>query len=265
MMICDHCGKEVQSLHGVPKRYCRKCYKHLWYLKKKESDPEYQKRLREQREFDGKREQVLQMYGYKCAHCGRNFKDDTFQLTVHHKDRKGRGSKVKNNSLDNLIPLCRSCHLREHEQELFETRKHLYPKYNGKWSLEYDCCQECGTTERPHGGKGLCATCYTRYLRKLHAENGYKPERWAKDYDGCVQCGTTEIPHRGKGLCRKCYLNEYNKTYKPKDPSTREVWAKDYDKCVVCGTTENPHQAQGKCRRCYKREKQREYRKRQQS
>jgi len=34
----------------------------------------------------------------------------------------------------------------------------------GKWNLKYDCCIECGTTERPHSSHGRCSTCAMRYL-----------------------------------------------------------------------------------------------------
>ena len=28
------------------------------------------------------------------------------------------------------------------------------------WSMQYDHCVACGTTDKPHHGKGLCITCY---------------------------------------------------------------------------------------------------------
>lgn len=41
-----------------------------------------------------------------CSHCGKTGRTD-----VHHKDENWR-----NNSPDNLVRLCRSCHLKEHRQ-----------------------------------------------------------------------------------------------------------------------------------------------------
>jgi len=29
-----------------------------------------------------------------------------------------------------------------------------------QWSRKHPCCQQCGTTERKHAGKGLCTGCY---------------------------------------------------------------------------------------------------------
>lgn len=39
----------------------------------------------------------------------------------------------------------------------------------GAWSRDYDACQVCGTTERPHHARGLCARCYARWLRARRA------------------------------------------------------------------------------------------------
>jgi uncharacterized paraquat-inducible protein A len=37
---------------------------------------------------------------------------------------------------------------------------------SGRWSRKYDKCLECGTTERPHYAKGLCARCYMRLYKR---------------------------------------------------------------------------------------------------
>lgn len=33
------------------------------------------------------------------------------------------------------------------------------------WAKKFDCCQGCGTSERPHKSKGLCDACYLRAYR----------------------------------------------------------------------------------------------------
>jgi 5-methylcytosine-specific restriction endonuclease McrA len=48
---------------------------------------------------------ILERDGHKCSECGYS----SNSLCVHHKDRN-----PKNNSLDNLITLCKSCHSKEH-------------------------------------------------------------------------------------------------------------------------------------------------------
>jgi hypothetical protein len=64
----------------------------------------------------------------------------------------------------------------------------------GVWSSEFDRCQGCGTTEKPHEGRGLCHPCYVqdRYrrnvngtrdksLQRLKALRMADPEAEAKD------------------------------------------------------------------------------------
>jgi hypothetical protein len=62
---------------------------------------------------------------------------------VHHKDED-----KKNNDPSNLEILTR----REHAR--------LHHGLNGRWSLRFDCCQHCHSTERKHQSKGLCSYCY---------------------------------------------------------------------------------------------------------
>ncbi|MGC8838904.1 MAG: hypothetical protein ACP5UM_10860 [Anaerolineae bacterium] len=35
----------------------------------------------------------------------------------------------------------------------------------GAWSRASGACRVCGTTERPHHARGMCARCYMRWLR----------------------------------------------------------------------------------------------------
>lgn len=83
------------------------------------------KSQRNARNFDGRRDEVLKRDNYKCVRC-----PNTKQLTVHHKDRNGRGKDDPNNCLDNLETLCRSCHAKEHSDELQSARKQA--KLNNK-------------------------------------------------------------------------------------------------------------------------------------
>ncbi len=55
---------------------------------------------------DHLRKKVLEKYGYRCAKCGYGF------LEIHHID-----GDHTNNSIDNLIPLCKACHIEEHWKE----------------------------------------------------------------------------------------------------------------------------------------------------
>jgi predicted DNA-binding protein len=54
------------------------------------------------------REKAIEAYGEECDVC-----EATEQVVVHHIDENRQ-----NNSLDNLIPLCRSCHEKVHNNKL---------------------------------------------------------------------------------------------------------------------------------------------------
>ncbi len=75
---------------------------------------------------------IRELFNYFCAKCGnncRNIKDKKMILQVHHIDEN-----PENNDIENLIPLCASCHLkiegearlhapyREKQMELFENQ-----------------------------------------------------------------------------------------------------------------------------------------------
>ena len=81
----------------------------------------------QRRYFGGRRNEIVQAYGHKCAFCGMS-DDDSFGtwgalLSIHHKDGIGRASKNPNNNIENLQVLCRKCHASLHNKE--KTRKML--------------------------------------------------------------------------------------------------------------------------------------------
>jgi hypothetical protein len=123
---------------------------------------------------------------------------------------------------------------------------------DGKWSRNYDCCVECGTTERKYVGKGLCTKCHRaqRYGAKKKGEF----ERWANKYDCCIDCGRTDRPHASHGRCVTCACNNLNRQ---KGIKKRKfgAWAWYYDKCKECGTTDRPHASHGLCCDCYEASK----------
>jgi len=201
---CVKCGSSERK--HVGRGLCSLCYsrdwgnknadklrkqRHEWYIRS--GGKNRARILREERYYAGKRNHILERDGYKCVKCGE---DRVSQLIVHHGDGSGRGSKEHNNEDDNLVTWCRSCHARHHSPH----RGRIYKPAG--WSACYSACIECGTTERPHGSKGLCKTCYAR---KLRAGKGYMWTGWSFHYEHCIDCGTTEVKHHSKGLCTRCY------------------------------------------------------------
>ena len=153
---CVECGRTDRSYGALGK--CTYCYS-----KQYQADPsnvarvKEQKRkhyfasggkhaaklAREERWFGGNRELVLARDAHRCTRCPE---DRLSLLVVHHEDGNGRGALTPNNSIENLVTLCRACHARHHSK--------------ADWSRKYSCCQDCGTTERRHNARGLCWKCY---------------------------------------------------------------------------------------------------------
>jgi len=132
-----------------------KVKKAAWFQENK--DLEKLKLRREQANFDGKREEVIERDGYTCQVCGA-----TKRLVVHHKDGKGRGSFMPNNEPSNLVTLCKACHMDAHRTDMV-TVKRL--RKNGYWARDYERCRSCGRSDIRHGSFGLCVNCYARYKR----------------------------------------------------------------------------------------------------
>lgn len=168
---CLHCGRTARR--HVGRGLCKNCwerewainnsehlksYKHTWYLKN--GGKAASKIQREQRHYDGKREWVLKRDHHKCRLC-----DATNQLTVHHKDGNGRGKKSPNNNPDNLITVCRKCHMEIHRKELQAARGFVGA---GSWSPKFglDSCKSCHRSDRKHNAGGLCWSCYHRTRAK---------------------------------------------------------------------------------------------------
>ena len=178
-MLCNLCNQAPAQYSK--KGICKKCYMKD-YNKKYLSDPlkkqpakeratnhyynnhdnalQTRKKYREKVHFNSKRQSILLRDNFTCTRCNNSFEEN--MLTIHHEDRNGRNTNSPNNDDENLITLCRSCHAKEHYNEM---KKAQYEKYKDKWSIKYDKCIECGTTERKHKSKGLCANCSARKRR----------------------------------------------------------------------------------------------------
>lgn len=123
---------------------------------------------------------------------------------------------------------------------------------SNRWSMNYDKCVRCGTTERKHVGKGLCVKCHRsdRYKLKKYQIS----DKWVRRYDKCIECGRTDRPHAAKGLCNTCYHN-YQSRKKGRSERNFGAWSWYYSKCQACGTTKRPHVKNGLCRDCYEESK----------
>lgn len=81
---------------------------HEYYLNNHDKMLKACKSYRERKWFNSLRNTVLTRDNNTCQECQKP------GIIIHHKDGNGRGSDNPNNSLDNLVTLCRSCHCKIH-------------------------------------------------------------------------------------------------------------------------------------------------------
>lgn len=172
-MKCVSCNGEFEKLYAPSRELCKKCYtfeynkkyyeKHSnkikgnaqkWYKENRKKALVKFKENREIDHFDGMREIILERDKHKCTVC-----NSTDKLVVHHKDFNGRGNENPNNSEDNLVTLCKRCHIAIHRAQLIKAGELK------QWSRKYPACIECGTTKTKHHSHGLCKTCSARLSR----------------------------------------------------------------------------------------------------
>lgn len=116
---CAECGDDFPYSSG-PQRRCPECQrKHEIAsihaaLKRSPKFNEYRRRAKDNYSFGGNREKALERDKYTCQRCGA-----TEDLHVHHRDGNGvtTPKEARNNALDNLQTLCRSCHTTVHQEE----------------------------------------------------------------------------------------------------------------------------------------------------
>lgn len=172
---CVRCGK-ADSKH-VAKGLCQRCYnaeyrkthakkmaqyKLKWYMVNIKGT-DRGKIARERRNYDGWRDKVIERDGYTCTRCGGRT-----ALVVHHLDGSGRGSKEHNNSIHNLVTLCRKCHINEHRKEILAIRKaHGFRRRTlGQWARRFTVCVRCRKTTYKHAMHGYCRSCVYSYIKE---------------------------------------------------------------------------------------------------
>jgi len=118
-----------------------KKYKKKYMKKWREKNPlrikEIWKRAHSKRQFGGNRLKVLERDNYTCQTCGRTHHEA--RLLVHHADGTGRGKKVHNNNISNLVTLCRGCHASLHRKGKKcseETRRRMSETRRRNWEAK---------------------------------------------------------------------------------------------------------------------------------
>lgn len=149
-------------------------------------------------------------------------------ILLHHIDDDN-----KNDNPDNLMPLCRNCHVKLHTN-----------KYRKRWSRKFDRCIKCFSTEFKYGAHGLCKHCYGKRYRKPCKPREFT---WSLRYEKCIKCSSTKYKHTSHGLCSHCYGERH---YNPRE----FIWSCHYEKCIKCQSTKYKYGSKGLCSYCYHRE-----------
>lgn len=138
-----------------------------WRLKYPEKAKKLSKKCSELSRFGVERINILERDKYQCRSCGK--KEGI--LDIHHIDGNGSGKKKleKNNSLDNLVTLCRRCH------KIAEMAI-LMKKADSTWALKHKSCIICGKTDSKHSSGGKCNRCTNRERKE------YKAKLWREKY-----------------------------------------------------------------------------------
>ena len=86
----------------------------LWQMANKEKVRQYKAKNKDKKRFDGNNKAALERDNHQCRVCQSKDK-----LLVHHLDESENRKKMNaNNNLENLITLCRSCHLKVHKYKM---------------------------------------------------------------------------------------------------------------------------------------------------
>jgi 5-methylcytosine-specific restriction endonuclease McrA len=109
---CEVCGSvfELTQQHRHQKYCSNQCRKKAERVfgNKKDIDLKYKDKIR----YGGNKDVVLRRDNYCCQLC-----NNTTSLVVHHIDCSGQ-SENPNNDVDNLVTLCRRCHINLHKNIL---------------------------------------------------------------------------------------------------------------------------------------------------
>lgn len=115
----EYYAKNKQALKERSRKWYSKM-KSENYQKLREQDSVRSKRYKEKVRHGNNKEELLKKFGHKCYFCSA-----TQKLVVHHADEQSYwdGGKA-NNSIENLVIFCQSCHQKFHwiTNRLIKTR-----------------------------------------------------------------------------------------------------------------------------------------------
>ena len=83
-----------------------------------------------------------------------------------------------------------------------------------KWATNFDKCTVCGSIEKPHKARGMCTSCYGRYInRKLGESQEFT----------CINCGKVFIPDWYSSIPRKFCCQACERAYRIGKPRGKHL------------------------------------------
>lgn len=147
-----------------------------------------------------------------CEGCGRSWDEVTHQA-------KG---------------LCRGCYRKQQYKDNEGDKK------REKWAKDYDCCQECGTTEVIHASNGLCRTCYSKQHRDENLEHYHEVEEIRRMQPHVIEY-------------MRNYMAEYYPANKGKWLVSGRKWRTEKHDDALASWARYREANRGKCRESYRK------------
>ncbi len=102
------------------------------------NNPEKISQYRDNREFGGMSQEVLERDNFQCTKCGMSQEQSIIlfnnKLSVHHEDGNGRRKSFKNNDINNLYTICMRCHkILHHKRTMNERWGDLIKQDDSDW------------------------------------------------------------------------------------------------------------------------------------
>ena len=111
---CQQCGKKQIRALGL----CTQCYNRILEIKNINLRKQQKYHAGQKHRFGGREEWILVMANYRCQICGMTEEESiekwNRKLDIHHNDGNGRTSDNPNHEIDNLLVVCRRCHMAIH-------------------------------------------------------------------------------------------------------------------------------------------------------
>lgn len=157
-----------------------------------------------------KREKIAKLIDLtRCANC-RNHQE---KIQIHHKNHNS-----KDNTIENLLPLCRKCHYAEHVSIRIKEAILIYKNCSScKNSYSQDVIPS-------RSNPTLCCRCQEN-LRRI--ANQSSTRMWFKPKEKCIDCGNPRIRETYCSKCFKKWKYWNDPIYREKSMLTVRKWQQD--------------------------------------